>query len=67
MYNIEVLESLLAVVGVVMLRFGLFLVVVFAMAIPMALVLKSYEGVLRLVRRVPAPAIAGGGAAKVPR
>jgi hypothetical protein len=68
MFTLEVLESLLALVGVVMLRFVLFLAVVFAMAIPIAIVVKSYEGVMRLVRRVPAAATAGGhGAAKVPR
>jgi hypothetical protein len=68
MFNLELFESVLAVVGVVMLRFVLFLAVVFAMTIPIAIVVKTYEAVGRLVRRVPVTqAVASGGAAKVPR
>ncbi len=68
--NIELLESILALVGVVMLRFVLFLAVVFVMAIPVWIAVKSYEAVARVVRRVPAAATAGSHAdhgAKVPR
>jgi hypothetical protein len=68
MFNLELFESVLAVVGVVMLRFVLFLAVVFVMAIPIAIVVKTGEAVGRLVRRVPATQAAGGdAAAKVPR
>ena len=63
MFNLELFESVLAVVGVVMLRFVLFLAVVFVMAIPIAIVVKTGEAIGRLVRRVPATQAAGGGAA----
>ena len=69
MFNFELFESVLAVVGVVMLRFGLFLAVVLALSIPIAIVVKTGEAIVRLVRRVPAVQAAGSGAAaaKVPR
>jgi hypothetical protein len=63
MFNLELFESVLAVVGVVMLRFVMFLAVVFVMAIPIAIVVKTGEAIGRLVRRVPAAQAAGGGAA----
>jgi hypothetical protein len=62
MFNLELFESVLAVIGVVMLRFVLFLAVVFVMAIPIAIVVKTGEAIGRLVRRVPATQAAGGGA-----
>jgi energy-converting hydrogenase Eha subunit B len=69
MFNVELFESVLAVVGVVMLRFVLFLAVVFVMAIPIGIVVKTAEAIGRHVRRVPAVQAAGSGtaAAKVPR
>ena len=69
MFNVELFESVLALVGVVMLRFVLFLAVVFVMAIPIWIVVRTGEAVGRLVRRVPATQAAASspGAAKVPR
>ena len=69
MFNFELFESVLAVVGVVMLRFLLLLAVVFVMAIPIGIVVKTAEAVGRYVRRVPATQAVGGGAAaaKAPR
>ena len=69
MLNLELLESVLAVVGVVMLRLVLFLAVVFVMAIPIGIAVKTAEAIGRHVRRVPAAQAAGSGAAaaKVPR
>ncbi len=68
MLNLELLESILAVVGVVMLRFVLFLAIVFVMAIPIAIVVKTYEAVARVVRRVPATqAVGSDEGAKVSR
>jgi hypothetical protein len=69
MFNFELFESVLAVVGVVMLRFVLFLAVVFVMAIPIGIVVKTAEAIGRTVRRVPATQAASSGAAatKVPR
>ena len=69
MFNLELFESVLAVVGVVMLRFVLFLAVVFVMAIPIGIVVKTAEAIGRYLRRVPAAQAAGTSAAtaKVPR
>ncbi len=68
MFNVELIESVLAVVGVVMLRFVLFLAVVFVMAIPIGIVVKTAEAVGRHVRRVPATAaVSGTSAAKAVR
>ncbi len=68
MLNLEVLESALAVLGVVMLRFVLFLGVVFVMAIPIAIVVHAAQLVRRLVHPATAAVIEHGeGAAKVPR
>ena len=63
MFNLELLESVLAVVGVVMLRFVLFLAVVFVMAVPIGIVVKTAEAVGRRFRRIPAAQAAGNGAA----
>ena len=62
MLNLELFESVLAVVGVVMLRFVLFLAVVFVLAIPIGIVVKTAEAIGRHVRRVPAAQAAGNGA-----
>lgn len=56
-------ESVLAVIGVVMLRLVLFLAVVFVVAIPIGIVCKTAAAVARLVRRVPAAQAAGSRAA----
>ena len=69
MFNLELFDSVLAVVGVVMLRFVLFLAVVFVMAIPIWIVVRTGAAIGHLVRRVPATqaAASSSGAAKVPR
>jgi hypothetical protein len=69
MFNFELFESVLAVVGVVMLRCVLFLAVVLVMSIPIAIVVKTGEAIYRLVRRGPAVQAvrSGAAAAKVPR
>jgi hypothetical protein len=69
MMSIELFESVLAVVGVVLLRFILFLAVVFALSIPVGIVVKSAEAIGRWVRgsRAAKTAAASPAPAKVIR